>query len=219
MSHETPTIAAQARQRTGSRYAQRLRKAGQLPAVIYGHQQDPAHVSVNAKEVVQHLQHGAHVMNIEVDGAKHETCLVKDLQFGYLGDDLIHIDFARVNLDEEVTVLVHLKFTGEPKAAEEDNAIVNYDVTELEVVCKVTDIPDEIKVDLSEVENTLNVSDIALPAGLKATMDPDLSVVHVSYVAEEEPEAEEVEVGAEAAAEPEVISEAKEEEGDEGEES
>jgi len=218
MKQETPTITAMPRERIGSRYAKRLRKEGRLPAVIYGHKKDPAHISIDEKEVERHLREGWHVLNVDLDGRQRETCLVKDLQFGYLGDNLIHIDFARVDLDEEVVVNVHLHFVGQPKVIEEEpNAIVSQDLNELEIRCKVSDIPEEIRVDLSEVESSLNVGDIPLPPGIVTTMDPDHSVMHIDYVQEEEAEGEEIEVGAEVAEEPEVISEAKEQES-EGEE-
>ncbi len=68
--------------------------------MIYGHKREPLAVSVDTKEMLSHLQQGAHVLALTVDGAREaETCLVKDLQFGYLGDTVIHVDFARVDLD------------------------------------------------------------------------------------------------------------------------
>ena len=208
MSHETPTVEAQMRDRTGTRYAQRLRSAGHLPAVIYGHKEDPVAVSVNAKEILLHLHHGAHVLEIKVDGGKSETCLVKDLQFGYLGDNVIHVDLARVNLDEEVNVQVHIHFVGEPEAAKQPGAILSHDLTELEVICKVNAIPEEIRVDQSSMESSLSVGEIELPAGVRSAVDDDTLVAHISFVQEVD-SGEEAEVG-EGEAEPEVITEAKE---------
>lgn len=215
MKHETPTIPAQLRDRIGSRYAQRLRKSGRLPGVIYGHKADPVHVSVDEKEVLTHLKHGAHVLNINVENGESQTCLVKDLQFGYLGDNVIHIDLARVSLDEEVTVHVALHFVGEPKAAKSAGAVLSHPLTELEVVCKVTDIPDEIKVDLTNMQESYTVSELTLPPGVRCTLDPDTLVAQVSFVAEDE-EGEAVEVA--GAEEPEVISGVKEEEAGEQQE-
>jgi len=213
MSHETPTVKAQKRERIGTRYAQRLRKAGRLPAVIYGHKQEPFHVSVEEKEILTHLHHGIHVMNMEVEGGEKQTCLVKDIQFGYLGDNVIHLDLARVNLDEEVHVNVHLHFVGEPKDAKIPGAIVSHPLNDLEVICKVSAIPDEIRVDLSEMEQSITVGDLELPPSVRTEVDPETTVAMISYVAEEEAEGEEAEVGEEVA-EPEVISEAKDEEGE-----
>lgn len=208
MQQDTPTIAAQMRDRTGTRYARRLRNTGRLPAVIYGHRTDPIHVSLDEKEILTHLRHGSHVLKVDVEGAKTETCLVKDLQFGYLGDDVVHIDFARVNLDEEVTVNVHLDFRGEPEMAGKTGAIVKHAMTELEVVCKVSEIPEEIRVDQSSMETVLTVGDIELPPNLRTEVDPNTPVVTISFVQSEEAVGEEAEVS-EGGTEPEVISESK----------
>jgi large subunit ribosomal protein L25 len=211
MSSIRPTIKASRRERLGTRYAARLRKTGQLPAVIYGHQTAPIAVSVDAKEALGHLHHGLHVMDVALDGGKAETCLVKELQFGFLGDNVIHIDFARVDLDELVEVKVHLKFIGSPESAKATGAVLTYDLTDLEVRCKVRDIPEEVRIDLGNMQQMLQVKDIHLPAGISPAVDPEKIVAHISFIAEEvavTPEAAAVE-GAAAAAEPEVISETK----------
>jgi large subunit ribosomal protein L25 len=210
MSHDTPTVAAQKRERTGSRFSKRLRKQGRLPAVVYGHQIDPIAVSVDEKEMLTLLRHGVHVVNLDIQGAGTETCLVKDLQFGYLGDNVIHLDFTRVDLAEEVEVNVHIEFVGVPKAALQAGSILEHDQTELSVRCRVSDIPESIKVDLERMEGTqLHASEVDLPAGLALAMDADalIASVHASRVADET--AEEAEVAVEA--EPEVITEARDE--------
>ncbi len=215
---KTPSITATTRERTGSRYAQRLRKQGRLPAVIYGHRTDPVSISVDEKEMLTHLKHGTHVLSLNVEGGSKETCLVKELQFGYLGDNVIHVDFARVKLDQEVHVHVHLNFVGEPASARKTGAILSHDLTELEVICRVNEIPDEIKVDLNLMgeATVLTVSEVPLPPGLRATTHPGTPVAHISFVHKEEAVGEEVEVepGAE---EPEVITEAKPDEAEPGE--
>ena len=211
MKHDTPKIEAERREKVGTVYAQRLRKAGRLPAVIYGHKKDPVAVSIDEKEILTHLHHGTHVLDIAVKGAGSETVLVKDLQFGYLGDNVLHIDFARVDLEEEVTVLVNLAFVGSPKAALQSGAILTHDMTSLEVICRVNAIPEEIEVDLALMgEGTLiTVGDIELPTGVRATVEPETPVTHISFVKkEEEAVGEEVEVTPEGT-EPEVITEAK----------
>jgi len=211
MKHQTPKIEAERREKVGTVYAQRLRKSGRLPAIIYGHKKDPVAVSIDEKEILTHLHHGTHVLDIAVKGSGAETVLVKDLQFGYLGDNVLHIDFARVDLEEEVTVLVKLAFVGSPQAAAQTGAILTHDMTSLEVICRVNAIPEEIEVDLTLMgEGTLiTVGDIELPTGVRAAVEPETSVTHISFVKkEEEAVGEEVEVAPDGS-EPEVITEAK----------
>ncbi|MHC5005093.1 MAG: 50S ribosomal protein L25 [Planctomycetota bacterium] len=209
---ETPNIPAERRDRVGSRYAQRLRSQGRLPAVIYGHKQDPVAVSVDEKQLLEALHHGAHLINIQLTGAGDETCLVKDLQFGYLGDNVIHVDLTRVDLDEEVEVAVHLHFLGEPAEAKKPGAILTHNIAQLQVACRANAIPDEIPVDLHHMHDTLTVGELTLPEGVRALDDPGTPVAQVTFVHEAEPVGEEVEV--EAPESPEVITESKKEEAD-----
>ena len=188
MTHEIPTINAAKRERLGSRYAQRLRKSGQLPAVIYGHGADPVSVSIEEKATLAHLHHGQHVFNVAVDGAATETCLVKDLQFGFLGDNVIHIDLARVNLDEEVTVRVHLDLIGEIQNAKLAGAIVVHDHSEIEVRCAVKDIPESIRVELDAYEQSVTVGELSMPEGVVAITPEKTMIIHVQIAAEEEEE-------------------------------
>jgi large subunit ribosomal protein L25 len=209
MKHETPVIQATPRERVGTRYTQRLRKTGRLPGVIYGHKANPVAISVDEKSTLAVLSHGAHVVNVAIEGGSPETCLVKDIQFGYLGDNVIHVDFARVDLNEEVEVSVHLKFVGHPESAKKPGAVLSHPMTQLDVVCKVSEIPDEIKVDITKMDNVFTVGEIQLPAGVRTKVSPHQLVAQVTLVLEEvaaSPEAAEVTAGG---AEPEVITEKK----------
>lgn len=212
MAHDTPTITALPRPQTGTRFARRLRKTGRLPAVIYGHKSDPVSISVDEKEILIHLHHGLHVIEVNIEGGKAETCLVKDLQFGFLGDNVIHLDFTRVDLDEEVHVSVLLNFFGKAPEALKPDSIVTYPITQLPVICKVRSIPDEIKVDTSITEGmVLTAGEVALPVDMQLDLAPDTPIMTINFIHAEEAEGEEVEVG-EVSAEPEVIAETKEEE-------
>jgi large subunit ribosomal protein L25 len=186
MTHETPTINAAKRERLGSRYAQRLRKSGQLPAVIYGHGADPVSVSIEEKATLAHLHHGQHVFNVSIDGEATETCLVKDLQFGYLGDNVIHVDLARVDLDEKVKVRVHLDLVGELQNATLAGAIVVHDHSEIEVECAVRDIPESIRVELDTYKQSVTVGELAMPEGVVAITPDGTMIIHVQIAAEED---------------------------------
>jgi large subunit ribosomal protein L25 len=211
MSHKTPSVPAEQRERVGTRYAQRLRKAGRLPAVVYGHKQDPVSVSVDGKSMLQHLEHGNRVFELAIEGGVTETVLVRDLQFGFMGDNVVHIDFARVNLNEEVTVNIPLHFVGTPKEAMKSGAIVQTDHVEIPLTTTVANIPEQIRVDLSEMEGTtLTAGEITLPSGCVLAEDPGTSIISISIVAEEA-EGEEVELGGDDA--PKVIGDGDGEEG------
>ncbi len=212
MSHPTPTLKAEVRERIGTRYSQRLRKSGKLPAIIYGHGQAPVAIAIEQSEVLSHLHHGAHLFSIDIAGGSTETCLVNELQFGYLGDEVIHLDFTRVDLDEEVEVAVHLKFVGSPEAVKKPGAVLSHDLTELEVICKANNIPEEIRVDLSKMTEVITVAELKLPEGVRTEIDPEHAVAHIDFI-EEEDEGEAAEVT--GSAEPEVITERKDEEGEE----
>jgi len=215
MQKETPTLKAQHRERLGTRYARRLRSAGRLPAVIYGHKTDPVAVSFDEKEVLTTLKHGAHVLNVSIEGGSTETCLIKELQFGYLGDNVVHVDLARVDLDEEVEVKVHLNFFGQPESARKPGAIMVHDLTEIEVRCKVRDIPGELRVDLTQMEEDFFAKDVKLPAGVVLAIPAETIVSHVEIV-REEVEATAEAATTEAAAEPEVLTARKDKEGEAG---
>ena len=212
MAKNVPVIEAEPRDRVGTRYSKRLRQAGRLPAVIYGHGTQPTSVSVDAKSIIAAVKHGTHVIELRVGGSS-ETCLVKELQYGWMGDDVIHVDLARVNLEETVRVSVALTFFGQPEAAKRPGAVLTHDVQQLEVECKVRDIPEGIRIDMTQMEgDVMTVAQVKLPAGVTAVTDPHFAVVRVVTVAEE---AAGEAAATTAAAEPEVLT-AKKEAGAEG---
>lgn len=209
MSKDTPTLVATKRDRLGSRYAKRLRAAGQLPANLYGHGSEPVAIAIDEREVLHALKHGKHVLNLKFADGATDTVLVKDLQFGFMGDNVIHMDLARVNLDEVVTVKVHLTFVGTPEAAKKPGAILVHDMPQIDVRCKVRDIPEEIKVDLSSMGETFAVRDLKLAAGLEAADPVEAVICRIEVMKEVETAAEAAPV--EGKAEPEVLTAKKEE--------
>lgn len=201
-----PKIHAEVRDRTGSRYAARNRAKGLLPGVIYGHKQDPIHVSVNAKELIELLHHNVHVLEVEV-GGKSEPCLVKDVQWDHLSKHIIHVDLARVDLNEEVEIELELKLEGEAVGLKVAGAVLEQAASTIEVKCRADAIPEFLTHDVSalEVGDSVLVSDLTLPAGVTAVSDPDTLVAHLSVTKEEVEE----EVTAEGSDEPEVIGKAE----------
>ena len=102
---EIPTIKAEPRKAAGSRAATRLRRVGKLPGVVYGHKQDTVPILLDRHDLELHLEHGAHLLQVDM-GGKAQPCLIKDAQYDHLGSTLVHIDLARVDLNERVKVRV-----------------------------------------------------------------------------------------------------------------
>jgi large subunit ribosomal protein L25 len=210
MATQSANVTAEPRSQLGSRANKRLRDGGKLPGVIYAHTEAVVPITLPKKEVVTHLERGTHLFALQVSG-KSENVLIKDVQYDHLGLEVIHVDFARVDLNERVEVTIPLELKGEPKGAEE-GGVLQQIVAELEIECLVTDIPHSIihsVVDMG-LDSVLHIKDLKLPPGVKALQDEDLIVATVKEVVEEAPaEAAEGET-----AEPEVIGK-KPEEGEE----
>ena len=201
MATQTAQVSARPRSELGSRANKRLRDSGFIPGVIYGHKEAVIPVTLPKKELVGHLGHGAHLFDLALDG-KSEKVLVKEVQYDHLGIQMLHIDFARVNLDEKVEVTVPLELKGTPKG-EEEGGVLQQIISELEVECLVTDIPEIIRHNVSNMEkdSVLHIKDLKLPQGVRCLQDEDLIVATVKEITEEEP-TEAVEA---ASNEPEVI--------------
>ena len=208
---QTAQISVKPRNELGSRANKRLRDAGMLPGVIYGHKEAVVPITLPRKETVNYLTHGAHVFDLSIDG-KSEKVLVKEVQFDHLGIEILHVDFARVSLDEKVEVTVPLELKGTPKG-EEEGGVLQQIVAELEIECLVTDIPSIIVHNVSEMklDDVLHIKELKLPPGVKALQDEDLVVAQVKTIEEEVAAPAGAEEGA---AEPEVIGR-KPEEGEE----
>src|SRR5437016_5453323 len=173
MAVQTANVTAKSRSEMGSRANKRLRTAGNLPGVIYGHKEAVLPITLPRKAVVDHLKHGAHLFDLSLDG-KSEKCLIKEVQYDHLGIDVIHVDFARVSLDEKVEVTVPLELKGTPKG-EADGGVLQQVISELEVECLVTDIPNVIRHNVSDMalNDVLHIRDLKLPPGVVALRDAD----------------------------------------------
>lgn len=189
MAVQSANVAIKSRSELGSRANKRLRDAGFVPGVIYGHKEAIIPVTLPKKEVVGHINRGAHLFDLSLDG-KSEKVLIKDVQYDHLGIEVLHVDFARVSLDEKVTVTVPLELRGTPKG-EADGGVLQQIVSSLEIECLVTDIPEQIRHNVAELglDAVLHLKDIKLPTGVKALQDEDLIVATVKEIAEETAEA------------------------------
>lgn len=205
------------REEKGSRAVRRLRIAGFVPVVLYGHGEANVPLKVTEDELHKAMHSHSNVFEMEI-GGKTDSALIHDVQLDPLGDYVLHVDFLRVSLTESVEVQVPLRLHGEAKGVTEDGGILNQLIHEIEIACLPTDIPEEIVVEVGQMaaDDQITVADLVLDPSIKLLTPADEIVVLVQPPrAEEEAEAEE---GAEelTSSEPEVIGrKAAEEEGEE----
>ena len=199
------------RQDIGTVACRRLRQQGQIPAIIYGHQQEPLPVSVSEHDLGILLTHGARILDISLD-SKPQKVLVKDVQYDYLGARIVHVDLIRVSLDEKLKLEITIELRGDVDASSHGGGIVEQQLNVLEVECTAGNIPDAIQVQIRELQlgDEIRVKDLPVPPDVTILSDPEALIVSVRAVADEEPE-EVSEEGAEpTAAEPEIIGKAAE---------
>ncbi|MDF1870505.1 MAG: 50S ribosomal protein L25 [Phycisphaerales bacterium] len=209
MSDTTPTLTAAKRERTGSRYSRRLRESGSLPAVVYGHKEEPVSIALDMHETMLHLKKGEKLFELDLEGTKQHV-LLKDLGYDYLGTNIIHADFSRVDLNERVDTRAHLTFVGEAAGLKTSGAIMMHPINDIELNVLISNLPDHIDVDVSEMEvgDVLHASDVKLPLeSMKLLTDPDTIIAQIVMKAVQEDDTDESgEVSAEGAS-PEVIGE------------
>jgi large subunit ribosomal protein L25 len=149
-------------------------------------------------------------VNLQI-GGKTQPCLFKDAQYDYLGATLLHLDLARVDLNERVKVHVPIELRGTPAGVKE-GGVLRQELKDLEIECLVTHIPENLRVSVENLglNEVLYARDIELAEGMVTTQDPDsvVATVRPPLVAEEPTETAATEG---ASAEPEVIAKGKEE--------
>jgi large subunit ribosomal protein L25 len=201
---ESVVLVTQPRSERGSGAARRLRRNGLVPGVIYGHKEENLAVSLSADALMKAIRQGAHVVDFELKG-KQEKALIREVQWDYLGKDLVHVDFERVSADETITVTVPIEIRGTAPGIAQ-GGVLDQPLHNLSIECLALNIPDSIRVNVGElqIDQAIHVRDLVLPEGVKATGNPDTIVVHVTAKVVEEvaPAAPEVA----GAAEPEVIA-------------
>src|SRR5262249_37726638 len=165
---ETVVLAAEKREGRGTRKADKLRKQGRIPAVVYGHKEDTVSVSVGHDDLMSAIAHKARVVDLNVGGAVQKA-LIRALQWDHLGKDVPTVDFCRVRADERITVTVPLELRGiAPGVAA--GGILDQPLHTLEVECLAVAVPESIRVTIGElqVDQSLYVRDLKLPEGVKA---------------------------------------------------
>ena len=195
------TISASERERVGKGSARAARRAGLVPAVIYGDKKDPVGITMESREVTKIVHQPGifgRLLEIDVAGTK-STVLTRDIQFHPVSDNIMHMDFLRVSQSATVAVAVAVEFINEDKCPGiKVGGVLNVVRYEVELNCPATAIPEKITVDLDGVKigDSIHISAIPLPDGVTPTItDRDFTVATLASpgggVKNEEDEAEE----------------------------
>ena len=218
MHEKAPLLTAKHRERLGSRYSQRYRDKGELPGVVYGRGKEPVSILLNAEEAIAHIKKGEKVFRLDFPGVKNTDeglpVLLRDLQFDYLGNNIVHVDMARVSLTDRVRTRVAIHLLGEAKGLKQAGAILMHPNAVLEVECPVQEIPDfvEVRIDDLDVGHGISAQEVKWPtANFKLVTDKHAMVAQIVIQAEEKV-AEATTVDASAG--PEVITAKKPAEGE-----
>src|SRR5713226_2747768 len=218
-------VEASPREDRGKNAARRIRRGGQIPAVLYGGKDGAKALAVNAKQLAGILRsESGHntIFTVKLGSSEHKAML-KDWQVDPVKGSLLHVDMLRIAMDVRMRVKVPVHTFGEPQGVKLQGGIFEMVTREVEIECLPTDIPEEFKVDVTElmIGKQLRAGDLPLdPQKMKMLTDPQRVIAHVVALRAEEEKPAEAEVVAEAApAEPEVIKKGKKEveEGEEAE--
>lgn len=187
---ERVTLEAELREQAGSRGAKRLRRAGRVPAVLYGHEIDTLLLTVDGRTVDRMITHeGFHgLIDLKIKGKAEASkrsgpllVLLKAYQADIVTRELIHLDFYKVDLEEKVTVRVPVHVEGVAPGVKE-GGILELSRRELEVRCLPTAIPEAIVVDVSglKIGESIHIQDLTMSAGVEVTTEINFAVVSVA---------------------------------------
>jgi len=192
-------LQATVRKSTGNGPARVLRRAGQIPAVLYGRRTEPVLLSVNTKDFEQILKKGSFgqfILDLVIQNGKKVTkpAMIKELQTHPVSGNLIHIDFYEVDMKRQIKVMVPVITKGKSVGVEE-GGMLNIVRRELEVLCLPGDIPESIEIDISELTmgDAVHLEDVPLGENVEVVTDVNYTVVTVLSPKVEEEEVEEEE--------------------------
>jgi large subunit ribosomal protein L25 len=190
MANDVSTLVAQKRDKSGKGPARQLRFKGLVPAVCYGPYDKPLHVAVDPEDIKKAIAtpHKFNtVIKLQVEGGETRTVLFKDFEKDPVDGQLLHADFLEVRMDKDVVVNVPVVLTGKPVGVTEGGILQQVSRT-LPVLCKPSDIPEKIEVDVSNlgIAESLHIKDVKAPAGVQFKVRGDQTIAVVNIPEKEE---------------------------------
>ena len=217
-------VAAEVRTSRGKNEAHRTRRAGQIPAVIYGAFKDPVSVSVNPREIAKITRSATGyntIFKLEIAGGETTPVMVVDQQVDPIRGTLLHADFKRIDLSKRIRVSVPVTTTGEAKGVKVQGGLLEVITRAIEIECLPDEIPEKFVVDVTElmIGQARRASEVALTGSMKLVSAPEAVIAHSVAMRAEEvatpvegAAVAETPVAGATAPEPEVIKKGKKEE-------
>lgn len=205
---ETVVLEGKTRQERRRRQVDRLREQGFLPAILYGHGEEPECLTIPTEPLERAVRRGERIVELKTENGT-STALIQDLQFDFLGKEMLHVDFKRIDKDEKIHMALPVELRGTAPGAVSGGGVLEQPLHTLNVECLATNAPTSIEVNINELqlEEAIHVKDLQLPEGVLILDDPEAVIVHVVVPMEETEEEGE----GEGQAEPELIGRPEEE--------
>ena len=205
---QTTTLTAEVRDHGGRGQARATRRAGRVPGIVYGGQEDPAMVSVGLTELARAMNAGGFTNRLYdlVVAGKKQRVLPREVQLDPVSDTPLHVDFLRLSADAEITIMVPTEFVNEEEAPGiKRGGVINVVRHQIEVRCRADAIPEIITIDLTgfDIGDSIHMSHVSLPDGVSPTItDRDFTIATIAaptvFVEEVEETEEEIDLEGEA---------------------
>ena len=183
------TLSVEKRGQTGSLRMKRLRQAGRIPAVLYGHGVGNVLLSVCEKEMNKAINRGSYI--VELSGESSDTVLIKDVQWDAFGMNVVHIDFTRVDKHEKVEVTIPIELKGDATGTHH-GGVINFHQHEISILCPASAMVDKIELKITDldVDQSYTASDVTLPEGAELAEEGTTPIVSCALPAVEKEEEE-----------------------------
>ncbi|WP_062560683.1 50S ribosomal protein L25/general stress protein Ctc [Paracoccus aminovorans] len=186
MAKEIPDLVAEARAGTGKGAARQARREGKVPGIVYGDGKDPQPIQIEFNSLLTKLRAGrflSTLWNLKIDGQDDVRVVCRGVQRDVVKDLPTHIDFMRLHRNTRVNLFIHVTFEGhEASPGLKRGGTLVVVRPEVELVVTASEIPDHITVDLTgkQIGDTIHISDVTLPAGVKPTIDRDFVIANIA---------------------------------------
>jgi large subunit ribosomal protein L25 len=173
-------VKAEARSVLGSARCRKLRYGGVIPAVVYGRKVDPQTLQIQAEEVATMLKQGQRMVDLTTPGGTQKV-FIREVQYDATGDQVVHIDFNQVAMDEELSLEVAMEITGKPVGVTAEGGVLSQYVKTITVRCLPDAIPEKLTADVAHLKlnENLLVRDVKAPAGVTIVVGPEMVVAGV----------------------------------------